>query len=214
MPRQPRKKRAPRATKAMVKKTVNSVLNNRLEKKYYSPESGFFEVDGSAAVTLGTVFDMSAAETQMDLSDIAQGDGQGQRIGSEIQLLSWKLNWTDFQSDSSYRLLVVYFPNSDGSNFLAALTSATIGAFGPSKKDYADSYRILYDRWHKFDSSEQVPSFRRISLPVKGLKVNYDDDATTLISGAVKFYILTNATTAGGVMGDINGVSKMIYIDA
>lgn len=202
-----------RISQKQVKKVVNQVLDRRLEKKYYAPGSGFFNIDGSADITLGTVEDITASETQLDVADIPQGDGQGQRIGSEITMLSWKLNWIDHGSDSMYRLMVVHFPHSDGSLFAAALTANSMTTFAPSKKDFADSYRILYDKVHKLDVSEQLPIYRKINLPVKGLKVNYNDDATSLLSGQVRFYMITGTGAQGGVIGDVHGSSKLLYTD-
>lgn len=201
-------------TKGKVRKVVNSVLNKRVEKKYFEPESGFFEIDGSAVVTLGTNLDLAATEAQFDLTNIGQGDGQGQRIGSKITLMSWKLNWLDHGADSMYRLLVVYFPNGDGSDYSAALGGSFINKFAPSKKDHADGYRILYDRIHKLDISEDLAKLHKISLPVKGIVVNYDDDAATVISGNIKFILQTSPAANGGVMGDFQGVSKLVYTDA
>ncbi len=205
--------RKPKMTKRGVRKVVNSVLDKRIEKKYYAPETGFFEIDGSAAITLGTNFDLASTETQFNL-DIDQGDGQAERIGSKVTLMSWKLNWLDYGADSMYRLLVVYFPNGTGSNFSTALGQSFINTFNPSKKDHSDSYRILYDRIHKLDVSQDLAKLRKINLPVKGLVVQYDDDTDDVLSGMIKFIIQTANSTNGGVIGDFQGVSKLVYTDA
>ncbi len=207
-------KKAPMASKVAIRNIVDNVLNKRIEKKYFQPESGFFEIDGSAVITLGTLYDLGTSETQMDLDGVTQGDGQGQRIGSRITMMSWRLNWLDYSLDSQYRLLVVYFPHSDGSDFAAALGNNFINQFLPSKKDFGQEYKVLYDHIHTLDASERLNALRKISLPVKGLTVQYDDDTTTISGGNVRFYIGTSPAANGGVIGDFQGVSKMVYTDA
>ncbi len=200
---------------SMSKKKLNKLIDKRLvvkaEKKVRTDLSPIF-IDGSTDITLGTAYE----ETRFrdSLTDIIEGTGENERIGNEISLVGYKLKFQVYQSDTNCRMLIVQFPNSDGSDFLAALQSVNSKPVGflPRKEDFPPGYKVLVDKALRFDSSEEVPRTYSLSLKVKGLIVKYDS-GTNVTSGHIRCYVLTNGSSEGGVMGDIQGVSKIYWTD-
>ncbi len=200
-----------RLSKKKIVKLIDKQIVKRAEKKVKLDPANI-SVDGSSDITLGTAHE--ALDFVASLSGIAEGTGEEQRIGDEINLLAYKMRYTVFTSDTTCRMLVVHFPNGDGSDFLAALNSINSRptTFLPRKEDFANGYKVLLDKALRFDSSEEVPRIYSTSLKVKNMVVKYTG-AGALISGAIRCYILTDASGSGGVMGDIFGSAKLYWTD-
>ncbi len=151
-------------------------------------------LDASAEITVGTPFVWADV---MPLG-IAEGTGEEQRLGDEVTLQSYHLNY--FINDNAtqgacYRMVAVYFPDSDGAGFEALYTNDML-AFHPRKEQTDLKYKILSDQVfiEKYVSSTDGnfrSSYKKLSLNVKGLKVQYDSSSTTINRGAIKIIIIT-----------------------
>lgn len=195
-------------TKKQVTKIVNNVLTKRLEKKYLEVNMNIT----SLGTTLGTISDRTSLICP--LNTIEQGDGQDQRIGSSLELLKLTLRYKTYSADSHYRLIIVYFPDSDGSDFAAEWGSISQGEFLPSKKDYGTKYRVVYSSQERLDTSEQIPHYKQVSISLKGLKTTFREDTTTVIAGNLLAFLITDASAQGGIFGQIYGNTKLLYMDA
>ncbi len=202
-------------TKKSLTKLIDSRINKRLEIKVFENASGALIVDGSADITLGTI----EVVTQFDnrALGMSEGTGDNERVGTEVELVAMKNRMTIHQSDTVARLIYVYFPNGIGTGFESSFNSAVgngnLFNFLPRKEEFQEGYRVLHDKLYRFDSSEQVPNIYRINLPVKNLKVKWND-AGTLVAGKIKMYILTNQASRGGVVGDFAQTTKTLYRDS
>ncbi len=181
---------------------------NRLEKKqvkkiiFQEAETKLVEVsdvlDSSAEITVGTPFVWADV---MPLG-IAEGTGEEQRIGDELTLQSYHLRY--FVNDDSvqavnYRMVIVYFPDSDGAGFEALYTNDML-SFHPRKEQTDLRYKILYDQTvmsftDAFGSNTGHQNYkdlmRNVKLNVKGLKVQYDTSSTNINRGNIKVILLT-----------------------
>ncbi len=173
------------------KKQVKQIINSKLETHLVEVQD---TLDTSAEITLGTPFVWADI---MPLG-IAEGTGEEQRLGDEITLQSYHLNYfinDDASQSASYRMVVVYFPDSDGSGFEALYTQDMLSFH--SRKEATDlKYKILYDKIFidKYVNTTDGlfrNSYKKVSLNVKGLKVQYDSSATTINRGNIKVIIIT-----------------------
>lgn len=174
-------------------------------------------LDKSVEITDGTPFVWSDI---MPLG-IAEGTGEEQRIGDEIMLQSYHMNFRFIGGASSevdLRLIAVYFPDSDGSGFEALYTNDIL-SFHPRKEQTDIRYKVLYDRLYNgvvmsgsvANDGKDLSTNHKLSLKVKGLKVQYDSSATTINRGNIKFIILTD--TNGFSASDIEAVGVLRWRD-
>lgn len=175
----------------MVKSMVNKQLNKRSETKLVEVTD---TLDSSVEITPGTPFVWSDI---MPLG-IAEGTGEEQRVGDEIELQSYQLRVRLGSGTIDCRMIAVYFPDSDGDSFEDLYTN-DIPSFHPRKEATNERYKILFDRYYLGDTlpggsgAGKIINYLNIKLPVKGLKVQYDSSATTINRGNIKFIILTNS---------------------
>lgn len=202
-------------SKKSLNKLIDSRINKKLEVKVFENASGPLDVDGSADIVLGTIEVVSAFDARS--LGMVEGTGDNERIGTEVELVACKNRMTIYQSDTLARLIYVYFPNGVGtgfeSSFNSAVGSGNLMNFLPRKEEFQEGYRVLHDRLYRFDSSEQVPTIYNINLPVKTLKVRWND-AGTLVAGKIRMYILTQQSAKGGIVGDFQQHTKTLYRDA
>ncbi len=212
---QQRQKRRNRKPAMGFKKKVLAIVNSASETKLVEVSD---ILDTSAEITVGTPFVWSDV---MPIN-IAEGTGEEQRIGDEITLQSYHLNY--FINDNAtqgvcYRLIAVYFPDSDGAGFEALYTNDML-AFHPRKEQTDLRYKILYDKIFidKYVSSTDGnfrSTYKKLSLNVKGLKVQFDSSATTINRGNIKLMILTQLGNNTPLLhsGDFSALAVLRYKD-
>ncbi len=198
------------------KKQVKNIIDSKMETKLVQVAD---VMDTSAEITLGTAFVWADI---MPLG-IAEGTGEEQRIGDEITLQSYHLRYfvnDDATQAVSFRMIAVYFPDSDGAGFEAHYNGNDMLAFHPRKEETDLRYKILYDRLHiaKYLSTtdgEFRSSFKDIKLKVKGLKVQYDSSAVTINRGAIKILLITQPgnNTMLAHTADLSALSVLRYKD-
>ncbi len=208
------RRKGSKMTSKKVKDIVKKTLVNEAEKKRFVTSQ---DLDGSTDVTLGTVLEFSPSGTDIFDPIVPKGLDEDERVGDEITLQSWKLKLTDYTSDSVYRMLIVQFPDGDAGEYLTALngvgSTKAVNGFLPRKEDYPPRYTVLYNKVHKFDLDQDLRKIRSINLKVRGLKMEYSLAGSRAIRGNVKLYVITNSSQFGGVIGDFQIHSKMIYTD-
>uniref|UniRef100_UPI00404826AA hypothetical protein n=1 Tax=Aliarcobacter sp. TaxID=2321116 RepID=UPI00404826AA len=173
------------------KKQVKRIIDSKMETHLVEVQD---TLDASVEITNGTPFVWADV---MPLG-IAEGTGEEQRVGDEITLQSYHLNYfinDDAVQQACYRLIAVYFPDSNGTGFEALYTNDML-AFHPRKEQTDLRYKILYDKIfiEKYlNTSDGLfrSSYKTLTLPVKGLKVQFDSSATTVNRGNIKMIILT-----------------------
>lgn len=161
--------------------------------------------DSSASITETAPFTPSNALT------IAQGDGDGERVGDKIKIkdIHWKVNLRSGTVNDVVRAYVVQFFNNSISGELAINpnefhldTDATDGL----------KYKILYDKTFQLNSVNQ-PS-RQLDIKIKKPPMSlleYDAGATTLDKGQINLVITTLNTTASQMTGSSS--CKVRYYD-
>lgn len=190
------------------KKAVVKIVDKRLIQK---AETKIVErsdtLDSSAEITVNTPFEWS------DLFNfaIAEGTGENERIGDELDLLSMNVSVLMDGSTYFYRMVVVYFPDNDGVGWETGLT---YGSFLPKKEDVDFRYKVLLDR--NFDTNAStggtIKRSYKLKIPVKGLRIQYDAGATTINRGAVRCILLTDSSVAG-FGTDLKAIARIRYKD-
>lgn len=173
-------------------------------------------LDTSAEITNGTPFVWADI---MPLG-IAEGTGEEQRIGDEIVLQSFHMNYRlvgGVVPSCDYRLIAVYFPDSDGNGFEALYTNDIL-SFHPRKEQTDIKYKILFDKTYSgktsfdTDAHGDISVNKKLNLRVKGLKVQYDSSATTINRGNIKVIILTD-TSSGFNSSDYQALAVLRWKD-
>ncbi len=172
------------------KKQVKRIIDSKMETHLVEVQDAL----GIGEITLGTPFDWVDI---MPLG-IAEGTGEEQRVGDEITLQSYHLNYfinDDTSQQACYRLIAVYFPDSDGAGFEALYTNDML-SFYPRKEQTDLRYKVLYDKIFidkYLNSSDGLfrNSYKTLTLNVKGLKVVFDSSASTVHRGNIKLIMIT-----------------------
>lgn len=205
-------------SKKKITKLIDSRINKKSEIKVRENDAAVL-VDGSAEITLGTPFEIldgfngSSGDLMMvPAQDGAGDDEEGSRVGDTIELLGLKLRMINHTSDTNCRLLVVYFPNDNGSGFVSVLGPDV--DFLPRKEDFPATYRVLIDKYVRFKEGQEANKLIVLNPKVKGLKIRYSTSAGTAItSGNIRMYILTSTAANGGAVGDFRGAGKLLFRD-
>ncbi len=149
------------------------------------------------------------------LSQIIQGDGEGQRIGDSIKIarMVWR-GVLDAALDEAavVRLLVIQtqFP-STGTGF----TSISPKDFMPNSETVGGKYKILADKIVSVsDTGANQKRFFKISVPGSKMKTaNYDAAATTLADGNLMVFAHADDLVSANHL-ILNSEVKVLYHDS
>lgn len=166
----PYKKR--RTSRKSVTQMVKSIVQNASETKLFTP--------ALVQTTIGTT------PLVDELTDIAQGDGEGERVGNKVTARFVKImgdvNLNPLSTYSIVRICVIqWFPSSVPTAALLFETGARAD-LALWNKDQAEHFRVLYDRRISLTDvgNNRAVTFAIKAFPKKYNKViSYDGDALT-----------------------------------
>lgn len=145
---------------------------------------------------------------------MAQGDGEGERIGDEITIKDISVNMVINSGTANGSIRVIFYQKlSDTTDLTSNMTD--INDYYPSLKNSTGAYKILYDRNFQLDPDGVSNKFVRVKFnkQLKVHKINYDAGASTFNNtGTVLGLILTNNATASQIT--MTGKSRIRYYDS
>lgn len=172
----PRKRR-----KSNIKKLIKSMINNNTEIK--------------TAVHNYTTIDVSNVGVNHDITAVAQGVGQEDRVGNQLQMTSFRLKgclYSDYSSDIVR--IIIYKPKNPG-----VLLSTSTTVTDPIDLDY---YNVLSDRIIPL-SNQGTPTkpYNKVVLFNRGrrngMKVQYSTAlATSCTKNQLIVYMVSGSTAA------------------
>lgn len=197
MPRKAKSKAKTRVSK-QVKKYVKGAIHRNAETKQ--------------VYTIAVTQTLSNADSIIDLTNIAQGDGYNTRDGDKIDLRQAKIRFQAYRKSGAtagtydnVRVMVVQWRlNTTDTSFTGfpdtTENTATSCALAPVTKRTAltSKFRILYDKWFTLTERGETPSSYKnlhISIPAKKLSnVRFNAGAT---GGVNKLYLVVRGDYAG-----------------
>lgn len=151
-------KRAPKKTvPASTKKYVKRVVGGNIETKHISAVSGVISVSDTPAVytTIYPTF----------------GIGGDQRIGDKIKMASFNFKYSMYLSDPSNLMRVILFQWCNNSVISGTPTAAqvlqsatTYSWLSQINQDSRQNIKILYDRTHTMNDSDQKQITRSVNI--------------------------------------------------
>ncbi len=149
------------------------------------------------------------------INNIAQGDGNGQRIGDHIEVKDLSIKASVFSGTASGLVrCYVYQGLEDNPPDTTAMTLAP-NDFFPSLQDTNSKYKVLYNKVISLDPDYRSSFLFNIRIPAKKLglqRIEFDAAAETIVGGGlVKMRIETDNTTASQMTVDSN--YRLRYVD-
>ena len=164
-----------------------------------------------------------ALATTLILSTVPQGTGQSQRLGNQIRILGFKINWDITCADTTNIVRVIFWTyKSNSVNFAPSV--AVVLNIGPAATQDVTSqynfqnrkdYKIHHDKTFMLSTAAN-PQERhsvRVNIPEKYQIVDYISDVNS--SGSVNPLCLTYLSdSAAASHPTINGTVRLFYQDA
>ncbi len=147
----------------------------------------------------------------------AQGDGDNQRNGDQVRLLSLRFRGKLALSASAtegalIRWVIIRVPatNVDGTAPIADFTSMTPNGYYPRELPY--KYKVLMDKTLSLHTGGNNMRLVKFNIPVRDQLIQFDGTAVSDISN-FKFYILGLTEHATASELSCIGKTRLIYTD-
>lgn len=159
-----------------------------LGEKKYGESTGSQSVDFSGAI--------------IDVSAIAQGDGDTNRNGDQLTLTSYELKYNWVQADTTNLVRTIIFqwlPNTSagaptvGSVLIAAPLGTATAPLAVYDHDNRYNFRILYDKLHRLDAAHVIQGNEIMITKFARNRIQFNGGATT---GSNRIYILIISDSA------------------
>lgn len=178
-------------------KLIDQRINQNSEQKHYDTTYG------SAVSSTGITIQMTG---------VAQGDGDNQRIGDSIQFseLSFRMLFENIDNYNVLRMLVVqWHPNDavDPCEVTKVLNSASY--LSNLNWHRRSDYRVLYDNMFKVDSDDPV-AIKKVVIKNKVRKVLYNEGTPTG-HNQIFLIIISDSTTINHPQ--VNYHRRLTYYD-
>lgn len=227
-----RRTRRPRSKKTTIKKIVRRELRKNIEMKFrqYKMDAVGHSITGGAAVDFTAGFEYGASTALASLCDIANGTGEGQRIGGQIRVKGIHLRFA-FQPGDWYNNVrfIVYSPKKNWTNssvtaavqqVLSDVSSASTQWSAPVD---TENFKVYMDKVYNArflpTGDATTTSVAQTKFVNKFIKLNklikWDVSAPVMPTSNIFLMAISDSSTA--VNGDpkvITGFIKVFYQDA
>lgn len=143
----------------------------------------------------------------------AQGDGENQRVGDQINIKSvrFKAQVNCGTANGSVRCYVVQHLDDT----VATINNLDPNDFFPTLQTSLTKYKVLYNKVIQLDPDGKSNHIFMVDIPAKRLKIkrlNFDSAASTLTGGGdISFHVTSNNATASQMTSDLN--TRFSYYD-
>lgn len=148
------------------------------------------------------------------LTDIIQGDGDGERVGDKIKLKKVVLRGVVDAKSAQAACLRLYIVQTHFDSTGSGFGDIAPDEFMPDADAVGGNYTLLYDKIMYVNPNGNEKRHFKVSIPGKKLKpVKYDAAATTIATGQLFAYLVPDDNvTTGNIDLDCNG--KLFYYDS
>lgn len=152
---------------------------------------------------------------------IPQGVGQSGRIGDEILITGLDMRYVIENTSVSTlcQVRVIIFSDTENAlpvnqvlNLPAGIVNTVTAPLSLYNRLYRDQFKILYDKIHTLDATENAQYVERVKIPMK-LKVQFQPGLTTVLNNMLKIAFIGSTAAAASPL-QYRYQSRVYYTDA
>lgn len=152
----------------------------------------------------------------VDLTSIAQGVQQGQRVGDEIDVVGLDLRYRVYGVTATglNMIRIIVFEDLQN-NMTAGTILRSTGLLAPLShynREYRGRFKVHYDKMHTLDAYETQQDVQKVGIKKK-FHLEYNPGTTTVRRGALRILVIGNQPAAGADRPYIEYASRVYYVD-
>jgi len=187
----------------------NKMLSRRITKIERAIEQHYFDLPIDTNIGWdGHMFTLNA---------VPQGDSDVSRTGDALSCVNLDINYSFTRVNMGFTVRIIVlkdFQNTitNPSDFLSSVTT-TNSVFDHLLWDNRKRFKVLHDRFIRLDGTFSTTEIGRIHINLKGLRTQFSSGTTTIQTGALKLFAISNVNPGIGTAPALDLWSRLIFED-